>query len=92
MTDIHTLYWEVSGLATGEPVVVLHGGPGGGTDPDYRYIVVTNKVVGLVKLIVQGFIFSLKNHFFPEKYVLFRVLFAKMGKINKSLGKKYEKG
>ncbi|XP_023342220.1 uncharacterized protein LOC111711962 [Eurytemora carolleeae] len=36
VTDIHTLYWEVSGLATGEPVVVLHGGPGGGTDPDYR--------------------------------------------------------
>ena len=63
MTDIHTLYWEVSGLATGEPVVVLHGGPGGGTDPDYRYIVVTNKVVGLVKLIVQGCIFSLKNIF-----------------------------
>ena len=69
MTDIHTLYWEVSGLATGEPVVVLHGGPGGGTDPDYRYIVVTNKVVGLVKLIVQGCIFSLKNIFSQKNMV-----------------------
>ena len=44
----------MSGLATGEPVVVLHGGPGGGTDPDYRYNVVINKVVGLVKHIFQG--------------------------------------
>ena len=60
MSDIHTLYWEVSGLATGEPVVVLHGGPGGGTDPDYRYVVVINKVVGMVKHIFQGNIFFKK--------------------------------
>ena len=38
MSDLHTIYWEVSGSAGGEPVVVLHGGPGGGSQPDYRHI------------------------------------------------------
>jgi len=36
VSDIHTIYWEVSGVSTGQPVVVLHGGPGGGSQPDYR--------------------------------------------------------
>jgi len=36
VSDLHTLYWEVSGVAGGVPVVVLHGGPGGGSIPDYR--------------------------------------------------------
>lgn len=34
--DIHTIYWEESGSATGIPVVVLHGGPGGGSSPLWR--------------------------------------------------------
>ena len=34
--EIHTLYWEVSGNPDGKPAVFLHGGPGGGTNPDYR--------------------------------------------------------
>ncbi|RDB25834.1 Proline iminopeptidase [Hypsizygus marmoreus] len=36
VSDIHTLYYEVSGNKDGAPVVFLHGGPGGGTDPKDR--------------------------------------------------------
>jgi proline iminopeptidase len=32
----HRIYWEVSGNPKGKPVVFLHGGPGGGTDPKQR--------------------------------------------------------
>ncbi|OLR90199.1 prolyl aminopeptidase [Actinokineospora bangkokensis] len=34
--DGHRVYWEVSGNPTGKPVVVLHGGPGAGTNPGQR--------------------------------------------------------
>lgn len=34
--DIHTLYWEQSGNPDGVPIVMLHGGPGAGTTPEYR--------------------------------------------------------
>jgi proline iminopeptidase len=34
--DNHTLYWEESGKPDGKPVVFLHGGPGGGTEPSNR--------------------------------------------------------
>lgn len=36
MSDVHELYFEESGNPTGKPVVFLHGGPGGGTDPKQR--------------------------------------------------------
>jgi len=36
VSTLHTIYWEVSGCATGTPVMVLHGGPGGGSQADYR--------------------------------------------------------
>src|SRR5436853_1013151 len=36
VSPVHTLYYEQSGNADGQPVVFLHGGPGGGTVPDYR--------------------------------------------------------
>ncbi len=36
VSDVHTLYWEESGNPNGKPVVVLHGGPGGGTDGKMR--------------------------------------------------------
>jgi proline iminopeptidase len=32
----HDLYFEQSGNPSGKPVVFLHGGPGGGTDPKHR--------------------------------------------------------
>jgi len=32
----HELYYEVSGNPQGKPVVILHGGPGGGSQPFYR--------------------------------------------------------
>jgi proline iminopeptidase len=32
----HRIYWEVSGNPSGKPVVFLHGGPGGGSDPKQR--------------------------------------------------------
>ncbi|UVS77246.1 prolyl aminopeptidase [Actinokineospora sp. UTMC 2448] len=34
--DGHRVYWEVSGNPRGRPVVVLHGGPGAGTNPMQR--------------------------------------------------------
>jgi proline iminopeptidase len=36
VSDVHDLYWEESGNPEGKPVVFLHGGPGGGTDPKQR--------------------------------------------------------
>jgi proline iminopeptidase len=36
VSPIHELYWEQSGNPKGKPVVFLHGGPGGGTDPKHR--------------------------------------------------------
>ena len=32
----HELYWEQCGNPDGEPIVVLHGGPGGGVSPTNR--------------------------------------------------------
>ena len=34
--ELHRIYWETSGNPQGVPVVVLHGGPGGGTLPAHR--------------------------------------------------------
>ncbi|OWW23024.1 proline iminopeptidase [Noviherbaspirillum denitrificans] len=34
--ELHTLYWEECGNSEGEPVLFLHGGPGGGLSPRHR--------------------------------------------------------
>jgi len=36
VSDIHTLYYEEAGNPNGKPVLVLHGGPGGGCADYYR--------------------------------------------------------
>lgn len=36
VSDLHTLYWEECGNPKGNPVVFLHGGPGGGVNEDQR--------------------------------------------------------
>ena len=36
VSPLHTLYYEQSGNPHGKPVVFLHGGPGGGTNPKCR--------------------------------------------------------
>lgn len=36
VSDIHTLYVEEAGNPNGQPVVFLHGGPGGGISPNHR--------------------------------------------------------
>ncbi|RUO96713.1 Alpha/Beta hydrolase protein [Jimgerdemannia flammicorona] len=36
VSDLHTLYYEENGNPNGNPVVFVHGGPGGGTGPDDR--------------------------------------------------------
>jgi proline iminopeptidase len=36
VSPIHTLYYEQCGNPEGQPVVFLHGGPGGGISPNYR--------------------------------------------------------
>lgn len=36
VSDMHEIYYEVSGAPNGKPVVVCHGGPGGGSTPSMR--------------------------------------------------------
>ena len=36
VSKLHTLHWEQCGNPEGAPLVLLHGGPGGGIDPVYR--------------------------------------------------------
>jgi proline iminopeptidase len=36
VSNLHTIYVEESGNKNGKPVIFLHGGPGGGTEPIYR--------------------------------------------------------
>jgi proline iminopeptidase len=36
VSDIHTIYFEESGNPNGQPAIFVHGGPGGGTTPEYR--------------------------------------------------------
>lgn len=36
VSDLHAIHYEVSGNPDGRPVVFLHGGPGGGSNPKYR--------------------------------------------------------
>jgi proline iminopeptidase len=36
LDDLHTMHWEQCGRPDGIPVVVVHGGPGAGTQPDQR--------------------------------------------------------
>jgi len=36
VSELHTLYYEQCGNPNGKPVVFLHGGPGGGVNPQYR--------------------------------------------------------
>ena len=36
VSDLHTIHWEESGNPQGQPVIFLHGGPGGGIVPVYR--------------------------------------------------------
>ena len=36
VSDLHTIYVAESGNKIGTPVIFLHGGPGGGTEPIYR--------------------------------------------------------
>ncbi len=36
VSTIHTIYWERSGNPNGEKILIIHGGPGGGSQPRYR--------------------------------------------------------
>jgi proline iminopeptidase len=36
VSPVHTVYYEESGNPSGKPVVFVHGGPGGGSDPKHR--------------------------------------------------------
>ena len=36
VSKIHTIYWERSGNPDGKKILVIHGGPGGGSQPRYR--------------------------------------------------------
>jgi len=36
VSNIHTIYWERSGNPNGKKILIVHGGPGGGSQPRYR--------------------------------------------------------
>ena len=36
VSSIHTIYWERSGNPNGKKILIIHGGPGGGSQPRYR--------------------------------------------------------
>ena len=36
VSKIHSIYWERSGNPHGKKILILHGGPGGGSQPRYR--------------------------------------------------------
>src|SRR5262245_13891056 len=36
VSPLHEIYYEESGNPAGKPVVLLHGGPGGGSNPTMR--------------------------------------------------------
>ena len=36
VSDIHKIYWERSGNPKGKKILIIHGGPGGGSQPRYR--------------------------------------------------------
>lgn len=36
VSKIHTIYFEESGNPKGKPIIFVHGGPGGGTEPKHR--------------------------------------------------------
>ncbi|KAL4471540.1 hypothetical protein ABPG74_008433 [Tetrahymena malaccensis] len=36
VSEIHTIYWEVSGNPEGKPAIIIHGGPGGQSNPKNR--------------------------------------------------------
>ncbi|HEV2364680.1 MAG TPA: prolyl aminopeptidase [Caulobacteraceae bacterium] len=46
--DIHRIYWEEAGAADGVPLVVLHGGPGGGIRPYHTRIFDPRRVRAIV--------------------------------------------
>lgn len=43
VSELHTIYWERAGNPDGIPVIVIHGGPGGGSQPSYRRYFDPNK-------------------------------------------------
>ncbi len=36
VSSLHSIYWEESGNQSGLPILIIHGGPGGGSSPTYR--------------------------------------------------------
>ena len=38
VSDIHTIYWVRSGNPNGKKILVIHGGPGGGSQPSISWL------------------------------------------------------
>lgn len=53
VSDLHTIFYEVSGNKNGKPVIVFHGGPGGGSQPFYRGFFDSNEYM-IVQLDQRG--------------------------------------
>ena len=36
VSPLHSIYWEICGNPNGSSILIIHGGPGGGSSPSYR--------------------------------------------------------
>ena len=72
VSSLHSIYWERSGNPKGLPILIIHGGPGGGSSPGYRryfdperfniFQFDSNLVKSDIMLIFGGFLFNLLSH------------------------------
>ena len=45
VSDIHTIYWERSGNPNGKKILVIHGGPGGGSQQDIEDTLIQKNLI-----------------------------------------------
>lgn len=46
VSPLHEIYFEESGNSSGKPVVILHCGPGSGSEPKQRPVAAADKFAG----------------------------------------------
>ena len=62
VSDLHEIYYEESGNPKGKPVVFVHGGPGGGTEPRQRRFFRSQEIPCIVLFDQRGCGKSIPQH------------------------------